>query len=260
MNTNLDQIPNDSQSIVKLLGLFIDEKLTLKSHVQAVLKKVNKSLFFLSRVRNTLNSDAKKLLYFAHVHSHLIYCLPLLTLLYKTDLNQLCRIQRKAIRVVFNLKQRTSCMNYFHELGTFPLDVLLEKEILKTMQSVHSYSKPKEIAHFFKYKHVTHPYNFRENLVFDIPLIRSVRLSCSPIFSFPFTFNHFPENFKEIMERKEYMEKLDLFHISKFPNLYCNKNLCKFCHYFQFKKRQLQFAQIILKSSHIIGISFCRLM
>ena len=115
-----------------------------------------------------------------------------------------------------------------------------KKKSLK--QSVHSYRKPIEIAHFFNYKHITHPYNFRENLVFDIPLIRSVRLSCSPIFSFPFTFNHFPENFKEIMERKDFMEKLDLFYISKFPNLNCNKNPCKFCHYFEFKKRQLQFA------------------
>ena len=53
-------------------------------------------------------------------------------------------------------------------------------------------------------------YNFREP--FQIPLIKSIMLSSSPIFTFPSVFNHFPEHFKEIMERKDFREKLDMKH------------------------------------------------
>ena len=238
----IEQIPNDDKQCVKVLGLILDERLSLKYHVKYLISKINKSLFFLSRVRNTLNAEAKKLLYFAHVHSHLIYCLPLFTLLYKTDMNTLCRIQRKSIRMVYNVNQRYSCAELFHDLGILPLNILLEKEIMKIMQGIHSYRKPRDIVDFFNITYVNHQYNFRETLAFQIPLIKSIRLSSSPIFTFPFVFNHFPENFKEIMERKDFREKLDMYYINRFKNPNCIKRNCKFCHYFVYKMKQLNFA------------------
>merc|ERR1711923_57610 len=66
--------------------------------------------------------------------------------------------------------------------------------------------------------------------------------SSSPIFTFPFVFNHFPEHFKEIMERKDFREKLDMYYIVRFKNPNCIKRNCKFCHYFDYKMKQLNFA------------------
>ena len=192
----LAQIPNNDKQCFKVLGLILDERLSLKYHVKYLISKINKSLFFLSCVRNTLNAEAKKLLYFAHVHSHLIYCLPIFTLLYKTDMNTLCRIERKSIRIVYcNVSQRFSSSGLFHDLGILPLNILLEKEIMKIMQGIHSYRKPREIVDFFNITHVSHHYNFRETLAFQIPLIKSARLSSLPIYYVPFVFNQFPENF-----------------------------------------------------------------
>ena len=123
-----------------------------------------------------------------------------------------------------------------------PLNILLEKEIMKIMQGIHSYRKPREIVDFFNITYVSHQYNFRETLAFQIPLIKSIRLSSSPIFTFPFVFNHFPEHFKEIMERKDFREKLDMYYIDRFKNPNCIKRNCKFCHYFDYKMKQLNFA------------------
>ena len=111
-------------------------------------------------------------------------------------MNTLCRIERKSIRIVYcNVSQRYSSSGLFHDLGILPLNILLEKEIMKIMQGIHSYRKPREIVDFFNITHVSHHYNFRETLAFQIPLIKSARLSSLPIYYVPFVFNHFPENF-----------------------------------------------------------------
>ena len=158
-------------------------------------------------------------------------------------MNTLCRIERKSIRIVYcNVSQRYSSSGLFHDLGILPLNILLEKEIMKIMQGIHSYRKPREIVDFFNITHVSHQYNFRETLAFQIPLIRSIRLSSSPIYYFPFVFNHFPENFKNIMERQDFREALDMYYINRLENPNCRKKYCKFCHYFEYKMKQLNYA------------------
>ena len=114
--------------------------------------------------------------------------------------------------------------------------------MMKIMQGIHSYRKPREIVDFFNITHVSHQYNFRETLAFQIPLIRSIRLSSSPIYYFPFVFNHFPENFKNIMERQDFREALDMYYINRLENPNCRKKYCKFCHYFEYKMKQLNYA------------------
>ena len=202
------------------------------------------SMFFLSRVKHFLSLDARKLLYFSHVHSHLTYCLPLLTLVQKTDLNALCTLQRKAIKTTFNVSQRSSSTEFFHDLGTFPLDLLLEKYIIKTMHELHSYGKPKEIKeYFFKAKDISieHSYNLRDIARFEMPLLKSIRLSSSPIFNFVFVFNSFPHDFKAIMEHKTFIEKHIEYYNSKIPSENCSKKFCKICDHRAFKDRMIQF-------------------
>ena len=102
-----------------------------------------------------------------------------------------------------------SSLQLFHDLGTYPLDVLLEREILKTMQSLYSYDKPRDLKMYFEQKTYDHEIHFlRHRVRFDVPLIKSTRLSCSPIFAFPNIYNSFPDDFIHILERKLFLEKL----------------------------------------------------
>ena len=238
----INQVPNKDNKSVKSLGLLIDERLTLKSYVDHIIKQMNKSLFFLRRVKRVITLEAMKLLYYSHIHSHLLYCLPLFTLMYRTDLSRLCRVQRKAVKIVYDKNPRSSCDELFHDLGTFPLDILLEKEILKIMHNIHSYRKPPELARFFSSRIVSHQYEFRDTLAFHTPLIKSIRLSATPIYSFPYIFNHFKENFKEIMERSIFTEKMMNYYAAKLPSNFCTKRFCKFCDYDKFIKYRNSFA------------------
>ena len=65
---SITQVPNNSASSVRLLGFWIDEKLTLRDHFSKITNKISKSLFFISRVKRIINIEARKLLYYAHIH------------------------------------------------------------------------------------------------------------------------------------------------------------------------------------------------
>ena len=234
----IKQIPNEENVSARSLGIYLDERLTLKQYVTEITKKVNQSLFFISRVKYFLNMDAKKLLYFSLVHSKLTYCLPLLSLLRKTDMDSLLRLQRKAIKILYGVSQRSSSTKLFHDLGTFPLDILLEKEIIQTMQNIYSYRKPKDLVGYFDVR-CDHEniYFLRATIRFEIPLIRSIRLSSSPIYYFATVYNRFPGEFKDNLDRHTFLDKLWEYYCTKYPSEDCDKTFCKFCDAKAYKER-----------------------
>jgi len=59
----------------KLLGVLLDEYLSFDEHINSLCAKISKSLFCINRIKNFVNQNTLKTLYFAMVHSHLTYCL-----------------------------------------------------------------------------------------------------------------------------------------------------------------------------------------
>jgi hypothetical protein len=59
----------------KLLGIYFDEYLSFDAHVSSVWAKISKSLYCLNRIKIFVTPSAMKMLYFAMVHSHIVYCL-----------------------------------------------------------------------------------------------------------------------------------------------------------------------------------------
>ena len=64
----------DDKKVDKLLGILLDEQLTLDLHVNQLLKKLSKSLYRINMAKNNLNPSGLRSLYFALIHSHLSYC------------------------------------------------------------------------------------------------------------------------------------------------------------------------------------------
>lgn len=85
----------------KYLGFTIDEKLTWYSHIKNLKRKICMFIGALRRVQNYISSDCLKQLYFAHVHSHLMYMCSVWSGTYKTKLAEVQITQNKALRTVF---------------------------------------------------------------------------------------------------------------------------------------------------------------
>jgi hypothetical protein len=86
---------NNECKAYKLLGVYLDEHLSLDYHVNNICKKLAKSLYCIKMAKNNLNPPGLRSLYFALIHSHLSYCPVILGCLNKSNLKKLEKIQKK---------------------------------------------------------------------------------------------------------------------------------------------------------------------
>ena len=62
-----------SNETVKFLGVWIDKKLTWNKHLSTLIVKLKQNLHLLKLSKKFLNKETKKLIYYAHIYSHLTY-------------------------------------------------------------------------------------------------------------------------------------------------------------------------------------------
>ena len=59
---------------VKNLGVIFDSRLSFEHHIKSLCYRLNRTLSYLNRVKNTLDQKSKILLINALIFSHLNYC------------------------------------------------------------------------------------------------------------------------------------------------------------------------------------------
>ena len=69
-----DNHPSPDCRSYKLLGIFLDEHLSLDSHVTHICSKLTRSLYCIKQAKHIIPPSGLKSLYFALIHSHLTYC------------------------------------------------------------------------------------------------------------------------------------------------------------------------------------------
>jgi hypothetical protein len=91
---------NPSGTSFKLLGIHLDENLTLQNHVSLLCNKLSRALFILRQTKNFLPATALRMLYFSLFHCHLMYCPIILSITSQTNITKIFKLQKKAIRVI----------------------------------------------------------------------------------------------------------------------------------------------------------------
>ena len=90
------------ESVTKFLGIFINENLTWKYHVEHVCNKVSKSIEIMCKSRNSLGKRLMKQLYFSFIHSYPDYANMARASINKSNLISLYRHQKHAIRIIYD--------------------------------------------------------------------------------------------------------------------------------------------------------------
>lgn len=117
----------------KFLGLIVDETLTWNSHVENLTHKISSGIYILRNFANLCSIDILKMLYYAHIHSHLSYGIVLYGATSNYNLNKLLILQKKALKIMFKLKSDDSVKDIFCELGILTVYGLY---VLETVMAV----------------------------------------------------------------------------------------------------------------------------
>ena len=128
----------------KFLGVWIDNRLKWKTHVDKVSQKILHNQNLLKFGKKNLNIHAKQLIYFAQMQSHLNYCLSTWGNMIPNELiTKLQRLQNKSIELI-NGKKTTK--NNYESLGILCITELLKFENCKFGYKLINSSLPIKIC------------------------------------------------------------------------------------------------------------------
>lgn len=117
----------EEASSIKFLGFTLDKHLHWKDHIEQVCNRLNRFVFALRRLRDTVSVEAALTAYHGYVSSVLRYGLILWG--NSVDVERVLIIQKKCIRVICNAWSDDSCVPLFKKLHILPLPCLYIKEI-----------------------------------------------------------------------------------------------------------------------------------
>ena len=131
----------------RLLGVYLDNKLNFKHHIDQILTKININLSIIRRIKPFLNLKTCKILYYSLFYSHFYYCNIIWGGANKTDIDQIYNAQKKIVKILFfkNPYKQITNLNLFNEnqiLSIFEINkfksCLLIHKILYLPNSFHA--------------------------------------------------------------------------------------------------------------------------
>jgi hypothetical protein len=199
--TPLERICNSNadpqKRAFKLLGVYFDENLSFNYHVNYLCCKLSKSLFFLNRAKNFVDKKSLTMLYYALVHSNLLYCIGTLSTMTLTNFRKIKLLQKKAVRIVIGAKYNANTATIFYDIKVLPYDKLLKQFICKFMHAIeYSY----KYDSFYDYWPLNNQrilnYELRNNNMRNVPRINYDQLKNCPLFNFPKMWNELNVNLR----------------------------------------------------------------
>ncbi|KAJ8019368.1 hypothetical protein HOLleu_42077 [Holothuria leucospilota] len=99
-NISMNNKPLLNVHCTKFLGVYIDDKLSWKDHVQYVSVQISRGVGILSKLKFTLPQRALRLIYLSLVLPHLSYCCSIWSGTTKSILNKHFILQKRAVRPI----------------------------------------------------------------------------------------------------------------------------------------------------------------
>ena len=101
-----DHIIIDNEKIIeskstKFLGLWMDKNLSRKKHTSILINKIKRNTILIKNTKNIFDKDTLKLIYYAHIHSHIAYGLNVwIGMVPKEVLNKIQKVQNYCLSMI----------------------------------------------------------------------------------------------------------------------------------------------------------------
>jgi hypothetical protein len=136
----------------KFLGLFINDVLSWKTHIEYIMPKLISACYAMKSVKLYVSQNTLKIVYYSYFHSRVSY--RLLFWGHSSDSVRIFRLQKNIIRIMLGCRSRDSCRNLFMKLQILPLpSQYFPSLLLLVMKHRKQYSENSEVYHIDTRKH-----------------------------------------------------------------------------------------------------------
>ena len=160
------------EHVTKLLGVFIDENLFCKQHIDIVSSKISKSIGIRYKSRDVLSRQCLKQQYFLFIHNYVNYANISWVSTRKSKIKRLYRFQKYAARVIYHKVRYTHAsllLNDMKVLNVFQLKIF---SILCFMYKCKQNLNPPVFCNIFTHRTKT-KYALRNENSIQEPLCRT---------------------------------------------------------------------------------------
>ena len=140
------------QESVKYLGVTIDEHLTFNEHIENVSNNLKKCFSTFYGVRDFINKDQIKTIYYSLIYSKIIYALPIYGLTSKENILTIQRMQNKLLKVLMKKNYRYSTNQLHNELEILKVEDLIDQEILTFVSNYKNCKLPNVFNNYFEFR------------------------------------------------------------------------------------------------------------
>ena len=112
----------------KFLGVYLDEKMTWKTHIEQITSKMAKTVGIISRIKHILPKYILHTSYYTMIFPYSHYCNIVWASTYTSRLQKIVVFQKKIIRIISVRKYQDHTSNYFNELHILKFrDIIFSK-------------------------------------------------------------------------------------------------------------------------------------
>lgn len=147
----------------KYLGVFVDEKLCWREHIDYIYKKLVKFTSLFYKIRHMLPYACLRTMYFAFVHPHIQYCIEIYGNACGVYLKKLSVLNNKLIRILFSKNIFTRIPVLYNVVDALPIEELYEMQLLVVIHKClyHKHLLPDIFNSYFVNKQAVHSHNTR---------------------------------------------------------------------------------------------------
>jgi hypothetical protein len=156
----------------KFLGLILDNELNWKLHITYLTQKISKSVGILTRARQLLTKDTLRQLYYSFLYPYLTYCNIIWGQATTNILYPLFKLQKRAIRIIINLRRYDSTLKASKNLKILRLPDIHTFTILVFMFKYKNDLLPATFNNFYSENSQFHRYPTRGSTQLRIPMAK----------------------------------------------------------------------------------------
>ena len=214
IDVRIDGDEIESVHFSKSLGVYIDDTLSWRKHVEEMSKKISSSIGALKRVRQFINGNTAETIYKAIIEPYFVYCCPVWDGLSQQLNEKLQKLQNRAARVITKSRYYTSAKPLIDMLGWDSVSTYRTKQKALVMYKTMHNLTPTYLQDLFTTRH-SH-YNLRDSEdKLSIPKPRTDYMKRSLRYSGAFLWNNLPRELRASNSIKQFKRGIDTLYCAK---------------------------------------------